>query len=330
MRDRYWTVDLRDGESLHAKFIAVASGRNSILPSTKTVSGEQTIALYSYWSGVDPECGETLVEASSSQWYWGAPLPDGTFNATVFVDREVARTENYHDLIHQSHLLSARLKGAVCEEVKACDATSFVDDSPITPCSIRVGDAALTIDPLSSQGVQTAIGTAIHAAAVINTILDRPGDINMAVDFYRRRITESAQFHARTAAQQYREQWLFSPTPFWRARMAAEDVEERRVSRKLVSLEQRMCISPRATFVPVSIVTERYIVESEGIALDGKVFSRLGEHDISKLLSEIPCVTSVRAVLEKWSQYVPPHSAVQILEWAWERGLLEGPEQHSR
>jgi len=107
--------------------------------------------------------------------------------------------------------------------------------------------------------------------------------------------------------------------------MAAETIKEQRVPRRLASLDQRMRISPRATFIPVATATEKYIVESEGIELDGQVFSRLGEHDLSKLLSQIADMTSARDVLQKWSQQIPPRSAVQVLEWAWERGLLESP-----
>jgi hypothetical protein len=322
-RGQYWSIDLQDSTTLRARFIAVAAGRSPIIGGKKVSLGAKTIALYAYWSGVDPECGETLVEAGPSQWYWGAPLPEGVFNATVFVDKENARKEYYFDLIRQSSLLSARLRDGVCGGIYARDATSFLDEDIVTPCSIKVGDAALTIDPLSSQGVHTAIGTAIHAAIVINTILDRPGDTDMAMDFYRRRVAESAHFHARTAAQQYREQWLCSPSPFWQRRTAVNGTVERRVSIRLATLDQPVCLSRRAAFSPVATATEKYVVESEGIVLDGEVFCRLGEHSVAKLLAQITDTMPAREVLQTWSQQIPLRSALKVLEWAWERGLLE-------
>lgn len=319
-----WTIDLQDGQSLCAKFVAKAGGRNSILGGRKIACGAQMIALYAYWSGVDPGHGETLVEAGRSQWYWGAPLPDGTFNATVFVDKEDARKENYFELIAQSSLLSPRLRDGACEVVYACDATSFVCEEIVTPRSICVGDAGLTIDPLSSQGVQTAIGTALHAAVVINTILDRPDDTTMAMDFYHRRITESSQFHSHAAATQYREQWMFSSTPFWQRRLATDDSKQSRVFSMLMNLNQRIHVSPQAAFVPVAIATEQYVVESDGIVFGRDVFCRVGEHSASQLLSQITETMSAREVLQRWSQHIPAQSAVRVLDWAWNRGLLEG------
>jgi flavin-dependent dehydrogenase len=324
-RGEQWSIDLQEGVRLQARFVAVAAGRSPILGGKKIPFGARTIALYAYWGGVDPERGETLVEAGPSQWYWGAPLPDGTFNATVFVDTENAKKEHYLNLIHQSNLLSPRLRSGACGEIHACDATSFLSKEVVASDSIRVGDAAVTIDPLSSQGVQTAIGTALHAAIVINTILDRPGESEMAMDFYRRRLADSAQFHAHTAAQQYREEWAISPTPFWERRIAAHGAWERRSSAKLTTLDQPLCVSPRVTFVPVATATENYVVASDGMMLDGEVFCRLGEHSVSKLLSQIADTMLAREVLQRWSQQMPTSTAIGVLEWAWGHGLLEPP-----
>ena len=326
-READWSIDLQGGVRLQARFVAVAGGRSQILGGKKIPFGSRTIAMYAYWSEVDPEGGETLVEAGSSQWYWGAPLPEGTFNATVFVDTENAKKEQYLDLIHRSRLLSPRLREGACGEVCACDATSFLDEKIVTPDSIKVGDAALTIDPLSSQGVQTAIGTAIHGAIVINTILDRPGETEMAMDFYCRRVADSAQFHAHTVAQQYWEQWTISHCSFWRKRATLDAARERRTSTRLTTLDQPVCVSRRATFTPVAIATEKYVVESDGVVLDGEVFCRLGEHSISALLSQISDTMPAREVLQNWSQQIPAGTALRFLEFAWERGLLEGPQR---
>ncbi|HLJ89308.1 MAG TPA: NAD(P)/FAD-dependent oxidoreductase [Candidatus Angelobacter sp.] len=320
---QYWTIDLQGGQSFCARFLAEAGGRNSILGGRKIACGAQTFALYAYWSGVDPSHGETLVEAGHSQWYWGTPLPDGTFNATVFVDRQHARKEDYFKLMAQSSLLSPRLRDGACEGVYACDATAFVSQEIVTPRSIRVGDAALTIDPLSSQGVQTAIGTAFHAAVVINTILDRPDNSTMAMDFYRRRITESAQFHSHAAATQYRKQWMISSTPFWQRRLATDNNKQPRVSSMLTNLNQRMHVSPQAAFVPVAIATEKYVIESDGVVVGREIFCRVGEHSVSQLLSQITETMAAREILQRWSQYIPAPSALHVLEWAWNRGLLE-------
>ena len=249
-----WSIVLEGGEVVHARMLAETAGRSRILGGRKILAGAHTLAMYSYWTNVDPEDGDTLVEAGASQWYWGAPLPGGDFNATVFVDRENAQRERYFDLIRQSRFLSRRLAGARCGEISVCDATSFLDQMPVTDSSIKAGDSVLTIDPLSSQGVQTALGTALHAAVVINTILDRPEHAELAMDFYRRRVTDSARFHARVSAQSYHEQWQFARSEFWRARAVNFSSTEKHPSPPLSSLDQYVCVSGRATFIQLQLL----------------------------------------------------------------------------
>ena len=236
-----WSIQLDNGVIVQSRFLADTTGRWRILGGRKKISGSRTIAMYAYWSKAGADNGDTFAEAASSQWYWGAQLPDGYFNATVFVDKENARKGTLpSNLIGQSSLLAPRLAKADCGELCICDATSFVDEMPVTCCSIKAGDAALTIDPLSSQGVQTALGTAIHAAVVLNTVLDRPGQADLAMDFYSRRILESATFHARATGELYRKQNEFAPHSFWNERAKGHAPFEQHRKSSLASLEQRV------------------------------------------------------------------------------------------
>ena len=67
-------------------FLIDATGRASALGGRRKLTGAQTIALYAYWKDAAIEGPETRVEAGPAEWFWGAPLPDGLFNATVFVE----------------------------------------------------------------------------------------------------------------------------------------------------------------------------------------------------------------------------------------------------
>ena len=188
-----WVIPMcRDGREfvLTARYCADACGRPSLLGGKRARLSPRTIALYAYWTGTDLGGCETRVEAGEAEWYWGAPLPDGTINAAVFLDpRRCAALSRasiedfYRSLMTRSVLLHVCLNGAIVGRVKACDATSSVADPLVGEDFLRLGDAAVTIDPLSSQGVQTAIVTALQAAAVINTTLRRPADTAHALEF---------------------------------------------------------------------------------------------------------------------------------------------------
>jgi hypothetical protein len=87
----------------------------------------------------------------------------------------------YLALIRQSKLMAKRIAHGRCGNLRACAATSFLDECPVSDHFIKIGEAALSIDALSSQGVQTPISTALHAAVVINTMTDRPGDTPLTI-----------------------------------------------------------------------------------------------------------------------------------------------------
>src|SRR4029077_18302513 len=46
----------------------------------------QTVALSAQWTLWDQAYVQTRVEAGSDEWFWGSPLPDGSYAATIFLD----------------------------------------------------------------------------------------------------------------------------------------------------------------------------------------------------------------------------------------------------
>lgn len=322
-----WLIHLDTGQLISSRFLAAAAGRNRILAGPKKVIGARTIALCANWSRDQAEDPLTLIEAGLARWYWGSQLPGGSFNATVFVDREDADKKHYFDLISKSHLLSARLKRANCGEIHACDATAVLDEIPVTHSSIKVGDSVMTIDPLSSQGVQTAVGTALHAAVVINTILDRPEDTSLAIDFYRRRVVASANFHACAAAQLYRKQNSFAPSSFWANR--AEHYPPSRQGQRppLHSLSRSIQLSHLVSFVPLAVAGDQYIFQTEGVQLGEEQLGYLGSHNLASLLKVTSTPLTANDAIERWSAGMPRSAALQVFEFAWASGLIQPTEQ---
>jgi uncharacterized protein len=324
----HWEVALDTGARLRASYLAEASGRSRVRlsprprarPRAKLSIGPQTLALYAYWRGAggdgDPE---TLVEAGQDAWYWGAPLPGGEFSATVFVDPGPA--PDYDVLIRRSKLLGPRLCGASREsEVRVCDATPFADPAPVTAASIKVGDAALSIDPLSSQGVQTAVGTALHAAVVLNTMMDRPEDADLAIDFYRSRVGDSAGFHAAAAADFYRRQATSDGGDFWRRRAPGAVPP---APRGPLPPEARVARSSGVLFTPVAVADASHVVRRDGVKARGKSYAFVGEGiAVAPLLREIDGPMTAFDVVRRWSRRLPAAQALQVLRWAWSEDLV--------
>jgi flavin-dependent dehydrogenase len=318
----HWTLTLESGETFEALFVADGAGRSRFLPGIKSCVGARSLAMYSYWFDVDPLEGDTLVEAGASHWYWGAPLPGGLFNATVFVEPSCTRLDSYLALIRQSKLMAKRIGHGRCGNIRACAATPFLDECPVSDRFIKVGEAAISIDALSSQGVQTAIGTALHAAVVINTMIDRPGDTPLAIDFYRQRLSDSSKFHARSARMLYREQLAVTETDFWRKR-AGEEIDHRPEEKKPLMPDDRIQLSDRVLFVPVPVVNDRYVVQADGVKWSGKTSVYIGGASVSGLLGEINKSMRAQELLKRWRRVIPDGAALKVIQWAWSEGLIE-------
>jgi flavin-dependent dehydrogenase len=183
--DGGWLVHGRN-ESIETHYLVDATGRSGRLGGRKQRVAAPTLALYAYWRETVLHGPETRVEAGESEWYWGAPLPDGFFNATVFVNpSRCARghADLYGRLLRRSALLQGCLNGRRITEVKCCDATSYCDEDPVADNLVKAGEASFSIDPLSSQGVRSAMGSALHGALVLNTMIRRPESAPAAAAF---------------------------------------------------------------------------------------------------------------------------------------------------
>lgn len=133
--------------------------------------------------------GRTIVEASEDGWWYSALLPCGHRLVTYLTDLDLGD----HQAIRRSDTLWARLLATrILSEL--CARHCYLPASPTRTtdastggleCSagadwLAVGDAALSFDPLSSQGIATALHTGIRGGrtieAALNGARDRVGD----------------------------------------------------------------------------------------------------------------------------------------------------------
>ena len=74
-------------ETLEADFLADAGGRAAASGRPRVSTGAPTLAIYAYWRGARLP-STPRIEAGEEAWFWGVPLPNGTYNALAFVDPE--------------------------------------------------------------------------------------------------------------------------------------------------------------------------------------------------------------------------------------------------
>jgi hypothetical protein len=274
------------------------------------------------------------VEAGEEAWYWGAPLPDGTFNAAVFLAPEAVRAAGssvarlYRRLLGESTLLAPCLEGRMERGVLACDASALAAAEPVGPDWIRAGDAAFTIDPLSSQGVQTAIGSALQASIVVHTLLTAPEHASAALEFYRTRCDELARRHTQLAAAHYAERHARRPRPFWKQRSAhpanPAPAPPRAAFPERICPEMRVALSPEASLrgtpcIVDSLVVRRPALHHPGLERPAAYFNGV---EIGSLLAPLDGRTQLKRLLMEWGPLMPAPQAWGLAGWLLRAGVL--------
>jgi flavin-dependent dehydrogenase len=90
---------------------------------------------------------------------------------------------------------------------------------------IRVGDAAMAVDPLSGNGIFQSLSSALQAPVVINTLLRKPERAALAQRFHRQRVEQLFLRFARIGRDFYADERRWLDRPFWQARRQWPDAE---------------------------------------------------------------------------------------------------------
>lgn len=330
---------------VEADFLADARGRAGG-GRTRRWTGVRTLALYAYWRGAAlPE--EPRIEAGGEAWYWGMPLPDGTYNTLAFADARRFRAADqgtlaarFRDLLGRSKLMIGCRDAQMIGPPAAINATAYLDDACASAAGFKVGDAALALDPLSSSGVQKAIQGALSAAIVVNTLLRRPDRAEAALQFRRSGLNEASRRHRRWAADHYSKVAERGGGPFWQSRAADARPEpslpptQALATRALASVG--VALSRQVEFVNLPCIDGDFVVVKQAVRHPGldSPLAYLGDREVAPLLQRLPAGLTPLQIARLWSHLMPFESAITIAGWMLDRGLFVshggGPRESER
>jgi flavin-dependent dehydrogenase len=334
-----WILPLRTphdgtGEAeVAARFLIDAGGRSGVLAGPRRRSGPRTLALSGAWVRRGGWEEGTRVEALPDAWLWAVPRPDGTLSAMAFVDADHYRAERasgvsrealYRRLLAGSELLAETASAALAGGVEVCDATCHHAPEAVGDDFVRIGEAAFTLDPLSSTGVQKAMQTAWSAALAVHTILTRPEDADAARRFYTEAHRETVERHAAWAAGYYAEVERYAGHPFWRSRSAGAPRPPLQEAAPEIDPRIGLRLADGAAVVAAPCVTGDHIETRRALthpALERPV-AFLDGIELAPLLDGLRAGATLGEVAATWARGLAPERAAALAAWLVRRGVL--------
>jgi flavin-dependent dehydrogenase len=217
---------------VRSRLLMDAGGRGSRLLAN--FGGERRIAdrLICGWARYDSAgmpAGVIHIEAEPDGWWYAAPLPGGAGVLAFHTDADLptARTGYSSAAIaaraEKLPMIGPLLEGRArnCTHAGFCAAHSAQLGSAAGPDWIAIGDAALSFDPLASQGLFNALYTGLAAAEAADRHLAGDGE---ALRAYAAELEPVRETYAAHLAAWYGIERRWPERPFWRRRQSRDGV----------------------------------------------------------------------------------------------------------
>jgi flavin-dependent dehydrogenase len=159
----------------------------------------------------------TCIEATSSGWWYSAPLPDGLAIAMFFTDPAIYRREgiSIYDQLRAAPLTAQRLDGGRIQDSCVLRVASSCRTEVCGNDWLAIGDSASCYDPLSGRGIFKAISHATSAAFAITDSLNGKMDTKVS---YAAQVRREFDEYVRQRRFYYASENRWPQQPFWRAR----------------------------------------------------------------------------------------------------------------
>lgn len=215
-------------EGVRGRWLVDASGRSSTLLSdfTSTDYGDQLVGVSAYAQVEGSGPGRLHIEAMEDGWWYLAPLAQGWNVGVWMTDGDLLRVggvtplERWQERL-QGSVLAKKFFPVPPQEVHVNPARTRRLDRFVGEHWLAVGDAAMSFDPLSSQGIAKGLRFGVQAGdAVAQALLGRVG----ALEAYAKGLEQEFAQYLKLRLEYYREVQSWSQSPFWSRRQSGSPV----------------------------------------------------------------------------------------------------------
>jgi hypothetical protein len=337
-----------------ATFLLDARGRSGTDQRLRITTAPPTLALCAY-TPAQQMPNETLIEARHAGWTWGSPMPDQQFRIISFMNpvkiRPGAIADVFGQTLDKTQLFRSVIQNWQPKDIAACVVSNYVHSIPWDTRYIRLGEAAFSLDPLSSSGVEKAMRFSLQAVIAVNTIL-RSGDEQLAQAFYEKRLIDAVVTHAHWTAGYYARAYT-NDHPFWKERadpfILKKDIytdfhqklydrfthapASKTAARKHGSYEaedvrrlwhEPVQLSPALTYQDVPCIVDDIVQIKKGIRhpnLEEEI-AYLADVEISPLLINTGSNATIGGIIDEWSKITTFKDAASMALFFWEKDIL--------
>ena len=284
--------------TIRALYVLDCTGRAGVVARKRhrRPAALHTIALAATWRAPDGwrdlDNAHTSVASYGDGWAWSIAAEPGARDFTVMIDpsrtelqRGAGAREVYLAEIEKVHAFRDLLGTATMMAGPwGADASSYDADRYAGDGFLLVGDAASSIDPLSSFGVKKALVSGWLAAVSVHTAITTPAMAGHAWQFFERREREMVASAARQSAALAGLANGSGDHPFWLARAIAADDPDPSATADVASLARdpdvlrafddlrrrdstRFVAGPNLRIEPRPAVRDRHIVFDDHLIL---------------------------------------------------------------
>ncbi len=178
-----WRITLGNDTSLRARVVVDATGSAATIArrlGARHIVADRLAGFSCFYDGGSASEQRTLVEAFEDGWWYTAALPGHRRDVACMTDADIARrlaladcTQWTNTLAHTSHVAAAVRDALPQQQVIVRTARSRLLDTAAGSNWLAVGDAASSVDPLSSQGICRAMRSGIFGSYAIADLLLR-------------------------------------------------------------------------------------------------------------------------------------------------------------
>ncbi len=220
-----WQLKIDTNECIESEFTVDASGRTAVLArksGSMRIKGPPLVALWAVGQPAETYTAQTLTESQANGWWYGAHLPDGRplaiFHTSARYAAELShQPEKWWKQFSSTYLLQKKINSQTLHnaELKINEARTTSLQQPYGDYWAACGDAALSFDPLSSQGIFNALASAhMLSQAILNP------DRQAAMQGYSEQLGKIADIYQLRRLQYYQRAYEFHGHEFWKEQLA--------------------------------------------------------------------------------------------------------------